>query len=422
MVSFSWPTHDLSHFTSDITKIDSFDRAIFQLQSSISGTCYETNLDDFVECYLWIMPISQNLLRKHPTAIIDSNEFSRLAKKLCSFQCPLISLSDPDECPRCYLCPLSVNAYPLLEMSAAVGTIKVIIGMNKNLLKPEEFVDLNVNRSSDSFSFESSSAPDGNSRIKNDTPVNFNVEDTESTLEDHDHSRKTSHVIDVALSPMNCSVRCQHSSDHENDQNQSESTEFEFSTRDLSTLLESMDFTTRALSNAAMPKAMQDLSYEFLESKRSTQIRYSTKAPDVSLCTPQPKGDSSDNLEKSAKICAHKEKPLQSRKEQIHIKDIPFISACQEALNKNQSHLTSPSSNRNICMSSNGSCSDFSCSVSDRKRRLTYKKASFDDELSLSSSSLDSRRYRRNTFDCRENSKSVSSIFDDDSSDISSLL
>jgi hypothetical protein len=422
MVSFSWPTHDMSHFTSDITKIDSFDRARFQLQSSISGTCSETNLDDFVECHLWIIPISQNLLRKHPTAIIDANGFSTSAKKLCSFRCPLISLSDPDECPRCYLCPLSVNAYPLLEMSASVGTIKVIIGMNKNLSQAEELVDLNVNRSDDSFSFESSSTQDGYSQIKNDAPDNFIVEDTESNPEDHIHSEKTSHVIDIALSPMNCSIRSKHQSDHENDQNESESDELDFSTRDLSTLLESMDYTTRALSNAAIPKTIQDLSYESLESKGSTQIRYNTKAPDMSLYTPQPKENSSDNLEKSAKICAHKEKPLQSRKEQIHMKDTPFTSACQEALNKYQSHLASPSSNRNISMSSDGSCSGFSCNVGDRKRRLTYQQARFDDELSLSSSSLDSRRYSRNTFDCRENAKSVSSIFDDDSSYISTLL
>jgi hypothetical protein len=438
IISFSLSTHGPEHFTSEITQIDSFDRAIFHLKSVITGKCSIKNSEEFLECCLWIVPnVNRKMLIKYPTINQHAQDIPSAAKILCSFRCPLISLSDPDECAKCYLCPLSTNVYPLLDNSASIGKIKVTIGMSDKmkLLNTDELIFMDEYASDDSLSFESSqcsTTSDSRSQINNEkSNEEFNVGDGERLSEDNICPEKNLHVVHIALSPINSLHRTQLSLEQGNGQKEPDDIDIDFSNRDLSSLLESMDCTTQALIKTAMPKTFDSSNTPELTSISHVTDR--VHALDIdndprmspSLCTPPPKEEHLNNLGKEAKIYSgQKERFFQMEKPKIQTNY--SISASEstspESYKKGQIHQSILSPVGSTVFSSVASYTGSSFTVSDRKKKKLTPKASFDD-LSLSSSSLDNTRYPRITLGQRsQSSKSDSSIIDDDSSDISSLL
>jgi hypothetical protein len=303
------------------------------------------------------------------------------------------------------------------------------------LLNTDELIFMDEYASDDSLSFESaqcSTTSDSRSQI-NDEKSNeeFNVDDGERLSEDNTYPEKNLHAVHVALSPINSLDISELSLEQGNSRKEPDDIDIDFSNRDLSSLLESMDCTTQALIKTAMPKTFEPSNKPELKSishvtdcVQTLDIDKDLRMP-PGLCTPPPKEEQFNNLGKEAKIYSgQKERFFQMEKPMIQTNY--SISASEstspESLNIGQTHQSILSPIGSTVFSSVASYNDSSFTASDRKKKTLTPKASFDN-LSLSSSSLDNTRYPRITFGQRsQSSRSDSSIIDYDSSDISSLL
>lgn len=146
MISFSYPSQEMSNFSTGILKTNSFNRSIVNLKLHITGRCVVCHPEDWCHSYIWLVPIVQKkMMSKYPSKNTYMEDIPPTAVKLCYFKFPLISLSDSDEHARQYKCPLLINGKFFSEKEISIGGLRVTVGFcrdNYNDQIIDEVIDL----------------------------------------------------------------------------------------------------------------------------------------------------------------------------------------------------------------------------------------------------------------------------------------